>query len=426
MIEDTTTDQRTATKDPGLRGIRALLQENRGFRLLWYGQIVSQAGDWFNHVAVATLLLELTGSGSMVAWMLILRMLPVFLVAPVAGVYVDRLDRKKIMIATDLLRGALVPCFLLVREPAAVPLVYALVGAQVSLSAFFEPARSAALPSVVNRHQLLSANALMSVTWSLMLAVGSGLGGWVIGLFGLKTAFLFDSATFFASAWCIAHVAIPRAERAPSRPGRWTRGFVDLLDGLRYVASDRSIRSLVLVKTGVGLGGGMVLILTVFGERVFPLGASAATGIGVLFAARGVGTAIGPFLGRAISGYHEPSMRRLIGIGFFQAAFFIVLFGLAPNLVSATVLLLLAHLGTSVNWVFSSVLLQLKVPDEYRGRVFSAELALFTVTFCVMTALMGHALDDLGWSPRLLAQLSGLSLALPGVLWLLARPRAGR
>ncbi len=405
-------------KDPGLAGIAALLRGNPGFRRLWYGQIVSQLGDWFNHVAVMTLLLRLTGSGEIVGWALILRMLPAVVVAPIAGVFVDRWDRRRIMIAADVLRGLLVPLFLLARDESMVPVVYVLVFFQVTLSSFFEPARQAAIPSLVSKEELLSANALMSLTWSLMLAVGSALGGLAIGAFGVEAAFLLDAATFLVSAAFLARLDLPRRDPRP-RPGgsAWVRGFVELLDGFRRIARDRAILSLVLVKTGVGVAGGMVLLLSVFGERVFPVGGSEAVGIGLLFAARGVGTAIGPFVGRAISGYDEPAMRRLIGFGFLQAAAFVVLFAIAPNLPLALLLLLVAHLGTSVNWVFSTVLLQLRVEDDFRGRVFSAEMALFTLVFSITTWGTGYALDELAWDPRRLGVVSGAALAVPGLVW---------
>lgn len=412
-------------RDPGVRGIVSLLRSHERFRLLWYGQAVSALGDWLNHVAVMTLLLKLTGSGKMIAASLILRMLPSLFVAPLAGVIVDRFDRRRIMILSDVLRGALVPFFMLVRDPSFVPLIYGLVFLQVTISAFFEPARSAVLPNLVTKEELLSANALMSVTWSLTLAFGSAIGGFVIAAFGTDVAFAVDSLTFFASATFIGRIAIesrPRHAEALS----WTRGFVDLKDGLAYVVRERAVGSLVLVKSGVGLAGGMVLLLTVLGDHEFSVAGEAAAGIGLLFGARGIGTALGPFAGRAISAYHEPAMRRLIGFGFLQAALFLLLFSRAERLWVALVLLLCAHLGTSVNWVFSTVLLQLKVPDELRGRVFSAELALFTVVFCAVTYGTGFALDELGWSPRTLTALAGGSLIVPGALWLGALVNARR
>jgi len=418
------------TEDPGAHGIADLLRTNAAFRRLWYGQIVSQAGDWFNQVAVMFLLYELTGSGEVVAGSLILRMLPGVVVAPIAGLLVDRLNRKRILILSDVVRGLLVPLFLIAAQGGQVWLVYVLLTCQVCVSSFFEPARSAVLPSVVSDRQLLSANALTSVTWSSMLAIGSMVGGVVIAQFGLTAAFLVDAASFFLSALFIAGVRVPRRVVALREHPVLTQGFRDLAAGLRYIRQQRSILSLVIVKTGIGLGGGMVLLLTVFSDEVFPIaGGETALTMGVLFFARGIGTAIGPFIGRAISGYDEASMRRLIPFGFLQAAVFFVAFGLSQSLLVAILVLCLAHVGTSINWVFSTVLLQMKVADEYRGRVFSAEMALFTLAFCLSTFLTGLALDEMHLSPRTLAIACGCVLLLPAAAWgavHLSRARAGR
>src|SRR5690606_32675576 len=127
-----------------------------------------------------------------------------------------------------------------------------------------EPARQAAIPSLVSTEELLSANALMSLTWSVMLAVGSALGGVAIATLGVEAAFVLDAATFFVSAGFLARLELPRRPKRERPAGSaWVRGFVELMDGFRLVLRDPAIRSLVLVKTGVGLAGGMVLLLSV-------------------------------------------------------------------------------------------------------------------------------------------------------------------
>lgn len=424
-----------------MAGIRRLLTENRDYRRLWMAQVASQAGDWVSHIAVVTLLLRLTGEGTeegtgegtVIAYSLILRMLPWVFVAPLAGVIVDRWNRKTILITSDIVRAMIVPCFLFIDDLSDVPWVYAVVVLQVAASCFFEPARQAILPSIVARDQLLSANALSSATWSLMLALGSALGGIVISFLGLRFAFLFDATTYLVSAALLSGMRVPR--RASQSLRSVGDAFRDLAAGFSYVRSEPSVSSLIMVKAAVGLSGGMVLLLTVMAERVFVIpgwvsalverardGSSnpqdvVAMGIGALFFARGLGTAIGPFVGRAISGYHDPAMRRLIGFSFYQAAVLFVLFAFAPGLLLALPLLVCAHIGTSINWVFSTVLLQLAVPDELRGRVFSAELLLFTLSFCVSTWCFAYALDDLGISPRILAAICGGLLVFPGLYW---------
>jgi MFS family permease len=186
---------------------RALLTENRNYRLLWLGQIVSQLGDWFNSVAVYTLLLELTGSATSVALMIIVQFLPMAVIGPVAGVVVDRVNRRRLMIAADILRGLVVLVLLVVRRPDQVWIAYAAMGTVVSLTAFFEPARTAVIPNLTTRSQLLTANALSSATWSAMLAIGAGVGGVVTALLGRNAAFLVNAASFLVSAAIIARTS---------------------------------------------------------------------------------------------------------------------------------------------------------------------------------------------------------------------------
>lgn len=411
-----------ALEDPGLRGIAALIRSNRSFRRLWLAQVVSQLGDWFQHVAVLSLLVELTGSGRAVGLALILRMLPLLVVSPWSGVIVDRFDRRRIMILSDLGRALVVCGFLLVDRPERVPVAYAVLVAHVTLGAFFEPARQAFLPNLVRRRELLSANALMSLTWSLALAFGSALGGVVIAWTGLDAAFLLDAASFVLSAALLR--GLPPDVRAVPALKSARDGFRDLVAGLRYAFLTRGVRSLVFVKPSVGLAGGLVLLLGLLGEERLAVAGSGSLGIGLLFAARGLGTAVGPFAARAITAYHEDRMRRLLGPAFLEAALFFVAFGLVADPLQAFFLLLFAHLGTSANWVFSTVLLQTTVPDGLRGRVFSAEMSLFTITFCAATWFTGQ-LHDIGIDPGRLASGCGLLLAVPGVVYVLLSRRGG-
>ena len=192
-------------------GYIKLLQENRSFRFIWLGQVVSLLGDWFNSVALLVLVHRLTGSGLMVGGVFIARMLPAFFLGPVAGVVADRLDRKRVMIASDVLRAGVVLLFLLVRDGGDIWLLYGILFLSMSISSFFDPARSAAVPGIVSRKQLLIANALGGATWSVMLAFGSALGGVVVASAGFRMVFLLDSATFLLSAWFISQARVPRA-----------------------------------------------------------------------------------------------------------------------------------------------------------------------------------------------------------------------
>ena len=400
---------------------RALLAGNRNYRLLWFGQIVSQLGDWFNSVAIYALLLELTGNATSVALMIIVQFLPMAIIGPVAGVVVDRVNRRRLMIATDILRGLAVLVLLTVRRPDQVWLVYVVMGAVVSMTAFFEPARTAVIPNLTTRAQLLTANALSSATWSAMLAIGAGVGGIVTAVLGRNAAFLVNAISFLASAVIIARTSFNADPPEVKRPAGWASvtGFGDLVEGIRYVKSDRHVAALMLVKAGWGIAGGVLLIMTVLGERVFPVGGSAAAGIGVLYAARGLGAGIGPILARAWLGQQADEMRRAIAPSYILVALFYMMLSWSTTIYFASFAVIGAHAAGSVLWVFSTVLLQMAVPDRFRGRVFSAELGLLMIISAASSYVCGYALDNWGASPFLLTRVLGVLFVLPALGWLL-------
>jgi predicted MFS family arabinose efflux permease len=400
-------------------GYLELLRGNRNFRNLWLGQVVSQMGDWFDTIALYTIILNLTGSGRNVGLLMVARFVPSFVFGPLSGVVADRFSRRSIMILSDLLRAVVVLGFLVVRRADQIWIIYVITVLQLIFSTFFEPARTAAIPSIVSNRELLPANAISSVTWSAMLTLGAAIGGIVTGLFGTKAAFILDSLSFLASAAFIASIHFPkRPERQKTKlsVGK-VLGITDTLDGARYVKHRPRVLAFLLVKPAWGLGGGILTLLAIFGEKIFPVGHSAATGIGVLFAARGIGTAVGPIVARRIAGEGRGRMQASIGIAFLIGGAFYIAFGTAGNFFFALLVLGLAHTGGSILWVFSTVLLQRGVEDRFRGRVFAAELALVTLTMGTSNYLTGELLDRFGWSPRIVTAGIGAFFLLPGVLW---------
>src|ERR1043166_4812396 len=363
-------------------GYGELLRNNRSFRVLWFGQVVSQMGDWFDTIAVYTIALRLTGSSRSVALIMVARFLPTVVLGPGAGVVADRFSRRSIMIAADVMRAIVVLGFLLVHRPYQMWLVYLLTVLQLSFSTFFEPAKTAVIPSIVSDRELVPANAIAAVTWSVMLTLGAALGGFVAGLFGTNAAFVLDSLTFVASAILIASVSFPhRPKRAKSKltVGK-ALGITETIEGARYVNHRPRVLAYLLVKPAWGMGGGIMTLLAVFGERVFPVAGKAATGIGVLFTARGIGTAVGPFIARRWAGETRSQMQTAIGIGFLTGGAFYLAFGVSRSFFLALLFLALAHAGGSILWVFSTVLLQRATEDQFRGRGFAGDLGRGTAT----------------------------------------------
>jgi MFS family permease len=401
-----------------VRSIVRLLRENRDFRLLWFGQIVSELGDWFTYVALYALLFELVGSASSVALLMVMQLLPIALVGPTAGVVVDRYDRRRIMIATDLIRGTVILGLLLVRSPSMVWLAYVVTAVAVGAMGFFEPARSATVPNIVAKRDLVIANAVSTGTWSATLTIGAALGGAAAALLGRDTAFVLNSLSFFISAVCLWQMRVPKGDAV-----RGAAGWHGLIEGLAYMRAHKPVAWIALVKGAWAIVGGGLLVLTVFGDRVFRPGGSSDAGIGILYAARGIGATIGSFTVTAIARASARSLTRVIGPSYFVAGICYVLLGFAPTIWFAAAFVVLAHTFGSILWVSSNVLLQMAVPDSFRGRVFAAELIAIAVVQSGITFMSALALDRVGIDPRNLAMVIGLLLWIPAMVWyLFARP----
>jgi MFS family permease len=408
----------------------SLLRANPNFRRLWMAQLISEIGDWFYSLAVYDLLLQLTHSGKAVSLAIIIQTLPWFFMTPLAGHLVDRLPRRSLMILADLVRGFVVLGLLLVRAASEVWLVYALLGLEVVFASLFEPARNALLPNIATVEEILPANALSSATWSLALTLGAGIGGAVTALLGRPVAFVVNSLSFFASALLIHRIRRPETHLAA--PGRSTSAspgpaFADSLrEGWIYLTQNPKVSALVLAKTGLGILGGVLLLLVVFGERVFPVSGHGALAAGLLYAARGVGAGIGPLLGDRLTLGLEGRMWRSISIGFFLVATSYLAFSQAPNLALAAMAILCAHIGGSNVWVMTTTLLQLNTTDRFRGRVFALDIGMNMLAVAASNYLIGVGLDTWKFSPRQLAGALGVTLILPGLLWLPVQAAWGR
>jgi MFS family permease len=395
-----------------------LLRQNRDFRFLWGGQVVSQLGDWFNQITLQSLLLALTGSASSLAGLMIAQMLPLVLLGPVAGVVVDRLPRKWVMIAADLVRAVLALGFLLVRDRHSAWLAYVFLVGLSSLSVFFEPARLAVTPAITRKEELVTANALGAVTWSVLLTSGALAGGVVTTYFGREVAFVLNSLSFLGSALFIQAIRVPSGDRSdqPSAAGG-SGGFSDLEEGFRYVDERRDLKALLWVKATWGLTGGSMVLVPLFGQQLFSLGpGKGPLGISLLTAASGVGTALGPIIARRVAGSDPRRMYWAIPIGFLIGGLFFLALGGSWSLASAGLALFVCRMGGSMLWVFSTVLLQMTAEDRFRGRVFAAEQSLVTLTMALSGFVVGFAIDR-GASAFGAAVAMGAITLVPGIAW---------
>lgn len=410
-----------------------LLRGNPNFRRLWMAQIVSEIGDWFYTLSIYTLLLQFTGQASSVALALVLQVLPQTFAGPTAGVVNDRLKRKHVMIAADLIRFGVVLAMLFVRSRSMVWLVFPLLLAETTMAAFFEPARSAVIPNITTEDEVLVANTLSSMTWSVNLMIGAAVGGVVAAFFGRDTVFILNALSFLVSALLIAGMrfAEPHAEAAaPLRP-RDLVDFSPVLEGIRYIRNHPTLLPAVFAKAGEIMVGPSWVIFTVMGAREFAwhghninAAGGAMLGMSILLAGRGLGALVGPVVSARWAGRSDHRLRLGILIGYLTIAFGYGLLGISRTVWMAAGCAMLAHAGGSTVWVFSTTLLQLHTDDRFRGRVFAADLGLASLTFATTAYLCGRLLD-VGISVRTVATGTGALMLIPATILALAL-RAGR
>jgi len=368
-----------------------LLRTNRDFRLIYTGALISLGGDWFLTVALLDLVLQLTGSAFLASLMLLCQSLPVFFFTPLAGHIVDRVDRRKLMIGVDLARTGACLLPLLARSPATLPFAFAGVILISIGSSYFEPASLAALPNLVAPEELGPANVLMGSTWGAMLAAGAAIGGLVTAKLGRDVSFVVAAVSFLLSALILWRMRGSFSERIPNPESRIPL-VESIKETLRYAKSHTRVLALLTTKGGYGIAAGVVAMLSVFGKEVFRAG---ALGIGLLFAARGVGALLGPFVIRAIAKRDEAQYRAIVPCVLLFGAGYCGL-ALSPNLALGLVAIFFAHLGGGGAWQISTYGLQRETPDFIRGRVFAADYGFVTLTMSISSLFAGIGSDALG------------------------------
>jgi MFS family permease len=397
----------------GIRASVSLLRRNGDFRRLYLASVISLGGDWFLLVALFGLVLRLWGPVA-IGFLVGAQEIPFFLMSPVGGVLADRVDRKRLMVVCDAVRAVLCLGFLLVRDANTIWAAFVLLAAISSFSAAFDPASGAALPNVVEPEDLAVANALNGSVWGTMLAVGAALGGLVAATLGRDAAIAIDAASFALSGLLIAGVRRPFTEVRDERDDAHAGVVAATVETARYARRDHRVLALLGVKAGFGLGAGVLVLLSVFAERVFHAG---EIGIGILMAARGVGALIGPFAGRSLTGERDRHLFAVIALALVVFGLGYATLGLMPSLLLAAPAVAVAHLGGGAQWTLSSYGLQRIVPDRIRGRVFAFDQALITLTLAASSLVTGWAADRHQLGPRATAVALGGVAVLWALVW---------
>ncbi|MGI8855933.1 MAG: MFS transporter [Thermomicrobiales bacterium] len=372
----------------------AILRQ-RNFALLWIGQLISVFGDWVLLIALPFYIFDLTGSALATGAMFMAQTVPRVLLGSVAGVFVDRWDRKRTMIAADLSRAALILALLTVHSAGWLWLIYLVAFLQAVIAQFFTPAKNAVLPLLVSESDLVAANALNSLSESLTRLTAPALGGALFGLLGLVSVVWVDSASFLVSGVLIALIIFPSravAVEVTSRSRSWVAVVHEWRDGIRLMRNDPTITAIFATAgTAMIADGFFVVLLVPFVKEVLHGGPQ---DFGWLASAQAIGGLIGSvFLGRVSKVVRPGLLIPLCGAPF--GLLFIALanlpgWGGLPPLPVALVLIGLAGAPVVGFFISMQTLLQASVPDRYRGRVFGA----YATTVAFMT-LVGQGVGSI-------------------------------
>lgn len=403
----------------GFRAGLRLIRGNPDFRRLYIALLISYGGDWFLMVALFGLAHELTGSPVALALVVAVQELPFVVASPIGGVLADRLDRRKLMVVSDLARAALCLVFLLVDERGDLWFAFGALAILSGFSAVFDPASAAAVPNLVEPEELGPANSLVGSAWGTMLAIGAAIGGVVVATAGADTAFLVDAVSFAVSALLLWRISRSfSGERREEHPGP----VEAIRETARYARRDHRVMALLAVKGVFGLAaGGVLVLISIFALDVFEAG---DMGVGILMSARGLGAFVGPFLGRMAAGHDDRNLFSAIGIALVVFGLAYTIFGLAPSMLVAAPIVLCAHMGGGAQWTLSTYGLQKISPDSIRGRVFAFDFALITISISVSAFAIGWAADR--WDPRPVAIAVGVVALVSALAWWATTGKARR
>ncbi len=401
-----------------MRPFLELLRQNRNYRYTWMGQVVSEIGDQFNNIAVFSLAIVLTHSGLVVTGIMLSRAIPAVTVGPLAGVLLDRFDRKRIMITSDLVRAVMALGFILAFTHRASWLLYVFSALLMLASPFFTAGRSAILPTIASAEELHTANSLTQTTQWTTLTVGTFLGATVVAI-GYKWAFVFNALSFVFSAWAIWQLRAPKGKTFRSMPKDLTEADVvrpwhEYREGLRYMRSVPLVLAIALLAVGWATGGGAAQILfTLFGEIVFNAGAA---GIGVIWGCAGVGLLIGGaianWLGRRLP---FESYKKIVFVNYLVHGGAYVLFSQMRRFELALLFIMLSRTAIAINSVLNYSYLLRTVSSQYRGRVF-ATMETFTWAM-MMLSMMGAGIASTHYSPRTIGAIAGLLSSTTAIFW---------
>lgn len=410
-----------------VRAIVQLLQRSPDFARLYLALLIAFAADWFATVALIDLVLETTDSTAAASVILVLQMAPFLVATPIAGMLADRYERRTMLAGANIARGIVCMGLLFAVDLDTVWIAFAVVALLAFGAAFFEPTVSASLPNLVEPRDLPTANALIGSAWGTMVAFGAAMGGLVAATVGREVTFLMYPLLFFASGALVW--SVKGSMRAPGAADRddaphGISGLVSTVtETLALARRDHAVASLLLTKPTFGVANGIVHMLAITSDDLWGAG---QVGVGILFAARGLGALVGPFAARTFA---VDDMRRLLrGISLAFAVYIVgyALLPLSPVIWAAAAFVFVGHLGGGAQWTLSSFGLQRTTPDHVRGRVFAVDFGFTLAISSVSTLTAGWLAWTIGPLPTLYVMLGALTVTVVVWFWWTSPVRRGR
>jgi len=369
---------------------------NRNFFYLWFGQIVSQFGDRLTQMALLGLVYKIMPQSTMtLAKVMSLAIVPVFLVSPVAGVYIDRWDKRRTMYAADLLRGIcifLIPLFFFKFK--AISIVYILIFLSFCVGRFFIPAKMAILPHLLHdKEDVFMGNSLISTTAMIAAVLGFGIGGIIVEKYGLRTAFFIDALTFFVSAFFVLGIRLEKKGRFHASDilalGKdaltkvKTSVVFEVKEGLRYILkSEETVYAAKVFFLLFACIGSFYTVFIVFVQGIF-------SSITIDLGQMAVGCGLGLFLGALIYGRFGKrfAIRKAINFSLCLAsaylAFFIYFVHQFPSKPFALISCFLIGLLASPVVIAVNTLVHKESKDEFWGRIFASLEVVIHLAFLI-------------------------------------------
>ena len=384
----------------------------RDFTLVWWGQMVSQIGDGVSKLALLWFVYSITGSPLKTTMIGLLQTLPPILFGPFIGVIVDRVPKKLLLISSDLIRAlvlGVLPCLLPV-DSFSIERLYLMVFVHAVASAVFGPALTAAIPSLVSRHEFTAANALLQTTTSIGIIVGPALSGVGIATMSSQEVLCVNAVSYVISALCFLFIRFPRMEMAPTSGGSLAGTFRDVVEGFQYVLHRQRV---ILMLIGAAsmytfATSAFSTLFPVFGKKPLDLG---PIEVGYLWSAFGVGLLLVSLGLVSLSSWSLPKRIQLMALSSFISGLTLLGLLFTSNRLVAATLMVIIGMGAGTLTPVAWGVLQEIAPTTLLGRVLAIyNLGAMTSAIAGMT-IFGWVTQDFGERPSVFGIGVGLFLS---------------